>query len=357
LRANGSTKQSLALIFIGVFMLFLVTQSNEAASVYFTLGIDWETYPATPRAGELVTFDTTRSNKWANETYGPLYYWYTWDFGDGSVANGAVVSHTYDNAGNYTIKMKTNDDKENSTTAERTLIVTPRTPLMVHTSVNSDRFFIGQDAIISGNLTDDLTGEGVFGETLQPTCSTNWNPPWRETWEEIDSVVTDSQGKFTITWRPPENNKYQIKATWAGNATYPQTSSSIIVSTTPLGDLITGFCSNSTIAKMNFNLTTQVLTFTASGPDGTGGYVNITLKDAPTFDPQNIVVFMDDQTMPYSISSFDDNFWLLSINYSHSTHNVVVSLSGDSAIPELPSFTIVVIVILGALVSILSKKH
>ncbi len=354
MRTNASTKQSLALIFIGVFLLVLVTQSTNVASAYFMASIDWETYPPTPRVGELVTFDTTRSNKWANETYGPLFYGYTWDFGDGSVTNGAVVSHTYASPGNYTIKMKTNDDKENSTTAERTLIVNERTPLMVYTSVSSDRIFIGQDAIIRGNLTDDLTGEGVSGETLQLA----WSTGWLETWHEIDSVITNSQGEFTVTWRPPENNKYQIRATWTGNTTYPQTCSNVILSTTPLGDLITGFSSNSTIANMNFNLTTQMLTFTASGPDGTIGYVNITLKKEPSFDPQNIIVLMDNQSIPYSISSPDNNTWLLEINYSHSTHNVLVSLNGNSVIPEFPSVTIVpLIVFLATLAFILLKKH
>jgi hypothetical protein len=88
---------------------------------------------------------------------------------------------------------------------------------------------------------------------------------------------------------------------------------------------------------MNFNLTTKVLTFTAAGPVGTSGYVNITLKKAPEFNPQNVVVRLDNETIPYSFASVDENTWLLTINYAHSTHNVIVSLGGNTVIPEMPS--------------------
>ena len=250
--------------------------------------------------------------------------------------------------------MTTTDKTTNQTgNGQRDLIVLERTPLLTYAFVNSDRIHIGQDTIINGNLTDDQTGKGVPDENLQLFYSTT---PWVETWQELGSVTTDSDGKFTITWKPPESTKYQMRVTWAGNGTYPESSCYFMMSVSKLGDLITGFSSNSTITKLSYNLTTQILTFTASGSNGTNGYVNITLKKDPAFNPQSIIVEMDNQTIPYTYLSIDENTWLVTINYSHSTHTVSVSLLG-SIVPELPVFFTGLFIAFTSLAVILSRKY
>ncbi|XHH10421.1 MAG: PKD domain-containing protein [Candidatus Bathyarchaeia archaeon] len=355
MRTKIGGKQSLGFLFTCLFLLTLFTaQCNTASGM---ASIDWETHPYIPRVGETVVFNTTNSNIWANETFGPLYYAYSWDFGDGSeVANGDVVSHTYSSPGNYTISMNTTDKTTGQWGGtQRILTVKERTPLIVYASLNSDRVLIGQDAIISGNLTNDLTGEGVYGETLQLFWNTN---PWEENWREIGQVKTGDGGEFLVTWKPPESNKFQIRVSWAGNASYPPTSSYVILTVFRLGDLITGFNSNSTITKLNFNLTTQLLTFSVSGPDDTKGYVNITLNKNSAFNPQNIIVQIDNNTIPYTYSSLDENTWLVTINYSHSIHDVLVSLNRNT-IPEYPtaSFIVTVIIALTMLSAVLLKKQ
>jgi hypothetical protein len=113
---------------------------------------------------------------------------------------------------------------------------------------------------------------------------------------------------------------YQVRARWEGNATYPETSLSRILYVNSYGDLITGVSSNSTITEMNFNMTTRLLSFTAEGPSGTSGYVNVTLENDPAFNPQNIVVQLDDQPIQYTIESTDQS-WNLYFTYTqHPQH-------------------------------------
>jgi len=51
------------------------------------------------------TFDGTKS-----KAYGQGKLTYRWDLGDGNTAEGAVVSHTYDKAGQYTVKLSVTDE-------------------------------------------------------------------------------------------------------------------------------------------------------------------------------------------------------------------------------------------------------
>jgi PKD repeat protein len=63
------------------------------------------TAPETAQAGQAVTFDASGSS----DTEGHIVN-YVWDFGDGTVADGVVVTHTYNEPGQYKIKLIVNDD-------------------------------------------------------------------------------------------------------------------------------------------------------------------------------------------------------------------------------------------------------
>jgi outer membrane protein assembly factor BamB len=83
--------------------------------------------------------------------------------------------------------------------------------------------------------------------------------------------------------------------------------------------------SNSTLSGLAFNATGKVLSFTASGPSGTTGYAQITLSKSIVADPTGIAVSVDNSSVSYTITSLDDS-WLLTLNYTHSTHRVAVDL-------------------------------
>lgn len=90
--------------------------------------------------------------------------------------------------------------------------------------------------------------------------------------------------------------------------------------------------SNSTISGLAFNATGEVLSFGASGPTGTTGYAQITILKSIVIDPMSVAVLVDNNPAPYTITSIDDS-WLLTLNYTHSTHQVQIDLSATVTIP------------------------
>lgn len=80
--------------------------------------------PTEPQAEEPVTFDATSSldPEGSNLTY-------RWDFGDGTpTATDAVVNHTFEPDGNYTVRINVTDDQGASAEADTTLFVLPAHP-------------------------------------------------------------------------------------------------------------------------------------------------------------------------------------------------------------------------------------
>jgi nitrous oxidase accessory protein NosD len=99
------------------------------------------------------------------------------------------------------------------------------------------------------------------------------------------------------------------------------------------------FDSNSTIAEPDFNSTDQMLSFTASGPDGTNGYTKISFDESLVVDPNNVTVLQDGEQINFNLTS-KDNSMILSINYTHSIHDTIVQFNSGEAtpIPEFPSW-------------------
>jgi PKD repeat protein len=98
----------------GIYHLYWVKSSNavqfsepdggfadelRAPEALFTL------LPAKPRVKELIEFDASTSN----DPDGMIVC-YEWDFGDGTRADGVKASHTYQNAGRYSVGLKVTDN-------------------------------------------------------------------------------------------------------------------------------------------------------------------------------------------------------------------------------------------------------
>jgi hypothetical protein len=87
--------------------------------------------------------------------------------------------------------------------------------------------------------------------------------------------------------------------------------------------------SNSTVSALFFNSTSAELSFTVSGESGTAGYVEITIAKSLVSSVQDIKVYLDGAELNVAITS-DEDSWLLSFNYLHSTHNVKISLAANA---------------------------
>jgi hypothetical protein len=283
--------------------------------------------PLTPRVGDVVTFDALWWEQYWMENYDFRDFSYSWHFGDSIYATGATVNHTYTESGTYLAGVTVDDKLGTGGTSEMEIEVRERTPVTVYISLSSDSIYTGQEVKINGNLT--YNGAGVPDALVSLSSKTYVEGA---TWKDIASVKTDDYGEYSAIWKPIYG-VYQVEAAWAGNSTYPETSISVELSVRGFGNLITEFSSNSIITGLNFNSTTRVLSFSAEGPSGTDGYVRINLEKEPSFDPQGINVFLDEQPIEYDIDSTDQS-WILYFTYTHSIYKIVVNF-GD----EIPEFS------------------
>jgi hypothetical protein len=88
--------------------------------------------------------------------------------------------------------------------------------------------------------------------------------------------------------------------------------------------------SNSTITEFAFNSTTQTLSFTASGPEYTKGYVTIYIPKTLITDISELKVYLDGTQIASNTESQTDS-WVLSFTYAHSTHKIAIDLSAASS--------------------------
>jgi PKD repeat protein len=315
-------RKALAIMFIMFFSLTSLAYpyAVKAQIVHATPSFVFS--PLTPRVGDAVIFDALWWEQYWNENYEPRTFSYSWNFGDGTYASGVIVNHTYSIAGIYTVEVTVDDNLGTGGSSAKEIEVREQTPVTVHISLSGESIYIGQEVTISGNLT--YKGAGVPDALVFLSSKTYVEGA---VWNDIASVKTDVYGKYSAVWKPIYGF-YRVKATWAGNSTYPESSISVNLGVQKFGDLITEFSSNSTISGLNFNMTTRVLSFSAEGPSGTNGYVNVTLEKDPSLDPQNISVLFDGYPIEYDIDSTDQS-WILHFTFPHSLHNIVINLGED----------------------------
>ena len=84
--------------------------------------------------------------------------------------------------------------------------------------------------------------------------------------------------------------------------------------------------SNSTLTELFFNSSSSELSFSVSGEDETGGYVDAYIPKSLVNDATSLRIYLDGEEIEYSIASLDDS-WLLHFTYHHSTHKVALTFN------------------------------
>jgi hypothetical protein len=101
--------------------------------------------------------------------------------------------------------------------------------------------------------------------------------------------------------------------------------------------------SNSTVNDLTFDSANQEISFTVSGPHGTTGFASVNISKTLMPDVSNLTVNLDGTPINYTITS-GDNFWLIYLTYSHSTHVITLALNQAASEPLLqPSADILII--------------
>ncbi len=161
-----------------------------------TPGAPVASFTITPSSGSApftVQFDASASSDKDGDIAG-----YTWTFGDDSTGTGMIVSHTYENRGEYTVQLTVTDDTDLSTVASSSVTVYA-VPVAVFTATpdkGAPPLSVSLDASGSTDGDNDISayawdfGDGSAAGTGQTTVHT-YDTDGQYT---ITLTVTDAQG-------------------------------------------------------------------------------------------------------------------------------------------------------------------
>jgi outer membrane protein assembly factor BamB len=204
-------------------------------------------------------------------------------------------------------------------------------PLNLELSLNSDTSFLGFKTVLNGQLTSN--GNSVSGVPIEFSYSINNGV----TWNDITSTTSDTNGNYSVVWVPSATGTYLVKAMIRDNYPYPQTQTIKTLSVTLYDDeYVFSVESNSTVTALAFNSTSNSISFSVSGDQGTTGYASITVPKSLVGDIVNLKVYVDNQAKQFAVTSVDDS-WVISLAYPHSSHGITIdlgSLPQESTSPE-----------------------
>jgi hypothetical protein len=201
-------------------------------------------------------------------------------------------------------------------------------PSSVSVNTSASTTQLGFSIDINGTLTDAdgvvLPGKSVALSFLIPALST---------WNSITSTETDANGTFSASWLPTATGTFILKAEWAGDDVYSQSADSENISVLRGDSQSIVFAqSNSTLSSLDFNSTSNIVSFSVSGPSGTTGYVKLLVSKELVSNVTALQVYLDGQPVTFTAVSIGD-LECLSFSYGHSTHSVLIALKPQQ-VPE-----------------------
>jgi hypothetical protein len=170
--------------------------------------------------------------------------------------------------------------------------------------------------------------------------------PSTAVWNPFSSVTTDGNGVFSASWIPTATGNFMVKAEWQGDENYSAAYNVKNVSVLR-GNEENVFMaeSNSTLSALSLNSTSNEISFSVSGPSGTTGYVRFLISKALLQDSANLKVYKDGALINCTVTSVG-NQTILYIVYSHSSHEMRISLPEYAEAGDLENSSSAVSVIL-----------
>jgi hypothetical protein len=177
---------------------------------------------------------------------------------------------------------------------------------------------------INGNVS--LNGNHV---TDQPVLI-SYSVTGGASWQSLTLVKTLSEGQFVAVWNPSVTGNYLVKATVEKTSTMNEVAKIVNLALTPDSEQnVFALTSNSTITQFAYNSTTQELTFMASGPSGTQGYVDLYIPKTLLSDISQLKAYVDGVQTSFTSESQGDS-WLISFTYHHSQHTITMAIGSPS---------------------------
>lgn len=156
-------------------------------------------------------------------------------------------------------------------------------------------------------------------------------------WESLTMVTTGSDGSYVAVWHPDVTGYYLIKATCDSTSAMNAASKTVTLALTPdeAENSVFTVNSNSTITQFAFDSSSSKLSFVASGPSGSTGYVEIYIPKTILGDISKLTTTLDGHKISYDYQSQADA-WLITFNYTHSSHTIVMSIDQNVQAPNSP---------------------
>jgi hypothetical protein len=152
-------------------------------------------------------------------------------------------------------------------------------------------------------------------------------------WNNLAYLITGNSGNFSAVWMPSASGNYIVKGIWQSDGTYSSVVTQVNFAVTPTQSQNTfSVSSNSTLSSLVFDSTQNTLSFTVSGASGTYGYVQACIPK--TIEPviANLQVALDGSPVTY-VTYDQGDVWIITIEYHHSSHSVVMALNGATPTP------------------------
>jgi hypothetical protein len=183
-------------------------------------------------------------------------------------------------------------------------------------------------------INGDLTANGA--PIPDATLLLSYSVTRGDSWQDLTSVHTSSDGSYSALWLVPVTGDYMLKAVYRGNGDHLGTSNIVNFSIEPCNEYsVFSVTSNSTLSELSFNSANKELNFKVSGDPDTTGYVSVYIPETVLTDISGLKVYLDSNQVQYTVQPQSEG-WLLFITYHHSTHTFTVNLGSSTANPTIP---------------------
>ncbi|MCL2431836.1 MAG: hypothetical protein LBH74_00340 [Nitrososphaerota archaeon] len=202
----------------------------------------------------------------------------------------------------------------------------PNIDLSCMSTVTGDNFRVNINGVLSlnGNPLSDVS------------VLISYSVTGGRTWESLSLAQTSSDGSYGVVWKPDVTGNYLIKAEVEATQTTATAEKTINLALTldnpesPESNIFT-INSNSTIRQFRFDPDNNRLSFTAEGPTGTTGYVNIYIPKATLSNISKLKAYIDNHELVDFSSESKGDSWLISFSYTHSIHTITMDLDAPSS--------------------------